>query len=124
MGKEDIEELKKWLVKIRESQDYIVVEGKNDKIALVRLGVNPNLVVVFGMPPYELAEDLSRLTKKAIVLVDLDKEGKKIFANLRENLVRNGVQVDRYFRQGLFKFSELSHIEGAYTYFRNLGLVD
>jgi len=116
--------MEEWLRRLRESQDYIVVEGINDKKALVALGVNPNLIVIFGMAPYKLAEDLGRITKRVVLLVDLDKEGKKIFSNLKENFERNGVQVDRYFREMLFKYSELSHIEGAFTYFRNLGLVD
>ena len=51
----------------------------NDKNALVKLGVNPNLVVVFGMAPYKLAEDLMKITRRVVLLVDLDKEGKKIY---------------------------------------------
>ncbi|MFC1723762.1 toprim domain-containing protein [Nanoarchaeota archaeon] len=120
----DKEKMQEWLERLRKNQEYIIVEGSNDKKALVALGINPNLIIIFGTAPYKLAEDLSKITKKVVLLVDLDKEGKKIYANLKENLNRVGVQVDHYFRRMLFKYSELSHIEGAFTYFRNLGLVE
>ncbi len=121
---EEVDKLKEWIKRLRSNKEHIIVEGYNDKKALVALGVKPDLIVVFGMPPYKLAEELAKVTKRVVLLVDLDKEGKKIYANLKENFVRNGVQVDTYFREALFRYSELSHIEGAQTYFRNLGLVD
>jgi len=121
---EDKEKLKEWLERLRKNQEYIIVEGHNDKKALVKLGVNPNLIIIFSTAAYKLAEDLGRITHRAVILVDLDNEGKKIYATLKENLSRNGVQVDHYFRERLFKYSKLSHIEGAHTYFRNLGLIE
>lgn len=122
--KPDIEKLREWLEKIRENTMQIIVEGKKDREALVKIGVDGERIIYLGMPPYRLAEELSGKTKKVIILTDLDEEGKKIYGDVKRNLNRLGVQVDTYFREGLFRYSELSHIEGAYRHFRNLGLVD
>ncbi len=120
---EDKKKLQAWIERIRKTEEYVIVEGKNDKESLIRLGLEKERVITFGMPAYKLAELIAgKKAKKVIILTDLDKEGKKIYAKLKENLNRLGIQEDRYFRETLSKESRLSHIEGAYNYFRRLGL--
>ena len=109
-----------WLQKLRVSDKPIIVEGIKDKKALINIGIDAQQIHIINKPAFAIAEKLAKYTKKAIILTDLDKEGKKLYGNLKRNLNRVGVQVDTYFREFLFKKSDLSHIEGIDTFFKNL----
>ena len=110
-----------WLEKLKDSDKMIIVEGLNDKKALISLGILGQRIMHLDTELYLFAEKISKLTKKAIILTDLDKEGKKLYRKLKSFLTKNGVEVDNYFREFLFKNSDLSHIEGMDTYFTHLG---
>lgn len=109
-----------WLEKLRASEKPIIVEGAKDRDALVSLGIPHHRIYPLNKAIFAFAEELAQHHKDAIILTDLDTEGKKLYANLKRNLARNGVLVDNFFREFLFRNSRLSHIEGIDTYFRNL----
>lgn len=109
-----------WLKKLKESEKIIIVEGTNDKLALHNIGIPKMQVQVLNDAVFAVAEKVASRTRQAIILTDLDKEGKKLYSSLKRNLNRNGVHVDTYFREFLFRNSDLSHIEGIGTFFRNL----
>jgi 5S rRNA maturation endonuclease (ribonuclease M5) len=119
---DNTEQLKEWLDKLKASEKQIIVEGKKDKTALINIGIPPQRITPLTKPLYAVAEDIAAHHKQAIILTDLDPEGKKLYMSLKRNLTRIGVQVDRKFREQFFKLSKLSHIEGIDTYFRNLDL--
>jgi 5S rRNA maturation endonuclease (ribonuclease M5) len=117
------QDLLDWLDKLKSSEKLIIVEGTKDKAALVKLGVAEERIFTINKPIFALAEDLAEMSKKIIILTDLDEEGKKLYAELKRNLTRIGVEVDNYFREFLFRNSKLSHIEGIDTYFSKLSFV-
>jgi len=119
--KDDKEAMLDWLEKLKESDLIIIVEGVKDVAALNNLGIPRTRLQRINKPAYAIAEKLHEHGhKRAIILTDLDPEGKKLYASFKTNLTRNGVQVDTFFREFLFRNSSLSHIEGIDTYFRNL----
>ncbi len=94
----------------------VIVEGINDKRALKKLGVR--YIITLRKPMYVIAEELAKY-KKVAVLTDLDKEGKSLYRKMKENLTRNGIQVNDEFRYFLFKETKLRQIEGLYKYLSN-----
>jgi 5S rRNA maturation endonuclease (ribonuclease M5) len=106
-----------WLEKLKSSEKLIIVEGTKDKAALVKIGIDSERIFTINKPIFALAEGIAELSKQVIILTDLDEEGKKLYAELKRNLTRIGVEVDNYFREFLFRNTKLSHIEGIDTYF-------
>jgi 5S rRNA maturation endonuclease (ribonuclease M5) len=120
MQKNDPEMMRGWLEKLKETEKIIIVEGLNDIRALAALGVPDHKIMALDTELYLFSEKVAERSKKAIILTDLDNEGKKLYRKLKSFLTKNGVEVDNYFREFLFKNSDLSHIEGIDTYFRRL----
>ena len=104
-----------WINKLKNSNQPIIVEGKKDKLALERFEIS-NIITLSKYPIYKIVEDISSNNKKCILLVDLDKEGKKLYNKLRNGLQRNGVKVNNKFRNFLFRETKLSNIEGLVRY--------
>jgi 5S rRNA maturation endonuclease (ribonuclease M5) len=112
-------DLNGWLERLKESEKLIIVEGFKDRNALMKLGIEKAQIVVLGKPIFAVAESVAERTKKAIILTDLDEEGKKLYSKLKHDLSANGVEVDNYFREFLFRNTKLAHIEGIDTYFKH-----
>ena len=108
------QELLSELEKIKLYGKPIIVEGKKDKEALMKLGMTN--IFTIKEPLFKLCENLSKKYKDVIILTDLDKEGKRLYSKLKENLERNGVKVDDSFRIFLFKETRLTQIEGINKY--------
>lgn len=104
--KEEIKKLK---------HNLIIVEGKNDKLALEKLGIG-NIVVLNNKPLFEIVEEVSLKTREVIILTDLDKEGKLLYHKLKSNLQKFGVKVNDSFRNFLYKNTKLRQIEGLRRY--------
>ncbi len=111
------------LEEAKEQNFPIIVEGKNDKAALEKLGFS-NLVLLHKKPLYKvvenLAEDLAkgRRTKEVVILTDLDQEGRRLFGKLSKECQLNGIKVNNKLRQGLLR-TPLAHIEGLVTFLQN-----
>ncbi len=119
MNKEKDKEKEKVLLleeleKLRCKDLPIIVEGKKDKICLNNLGFSK--IFVLNGAIYAFSENFSKKHKKAIVLTDLDKEGKKLYSSLKENLEKNHVKIDNNFRNFLFKNTKIRQIEGIISY--------
>ncbi len=111
-------DIRDWIKNLRETKKLIVVEGKKDKQALARFGIN-NTITIANKATYKSIEEISNKNKDCILLLDLDKEGKKLFSKMRHHLQKNGVKIDNKFRNFLFKKTKLSHIEGLPRYIKN-----
>jgi len=109
------EELLEWIDKIKNSDKIVIVEGREDKAALQRLGIT-NILQLNKKPLYKVVEELIQKAKEVIILTDLDKEGKKLYGKLNHDLQRFGVKVDNRFREFLFKKTKLRQIEGLDSY--------
>ncbi|NQV09274.1 toprim domain-containing protein [Candidatus Woesearchaeota archaeon] len=116
------EELNDWISRLKETDKIIIVEGKNDKKALESFGVS-DIIILSKHPLYKIIEDVAQKNKKAIILTDIDKEGKKLYGKLSSGLGSMGVEIDNYFREFLIKKTKLSQIEGLDTYLLNNGVI-
>lgn len=109
------EELQYFIEKIKESNTLIIVEGKKDKIALQKFGIN-NIVELNKKALFQIVEEIADSHNDCIILTDLDKKGKEIYGKLNSDLQRNGVKIDNRFREFLFKNTKLRQIEGLDSY--------
>ena len=107
-----INTLEEWIQALKESRKLVVVEGRKDKEALQKLGIT-NIKIIQGHPLYEIIEEINSPT---IILTDLDKEGKKLYAKIKHELQKKGVKIDVILREFLFRQTTLSHIEGIIRY--------
>jgi 5S rRNA maturation endonuclease (ribonuclease M5) len=115
MAKEDINE---FIEKIKKTGKAIIVEGQKDKKTLENIGIS-NIFVLNKKPIFETIEKIAPSNKEAIILTDFDKEGKKLYGKIYQELKRNGIKTDKYFREWLQKNTKLSHIEGLEHYIQN-----
>lgn len=106
----EYEELIKQIKRIKNKR--IIVEGKKDKKALEALGLKK--ITLMNKPAWQIIEELHE--KEVVLLVDLDREGRKIYSRLLQECVKHGIRVDNKLREYLFKKTTLRQIEGAYTY--------
>lgn len=112
MEKQLLDDIKEELEKLRKDNTLVIVEGINDKRALKEFGI-VNVKKVKGIPMYELVESITE--KEAVLLVDLDKEGKKIYHELKDAMQRHGIRVNDRIRLLLFR-TGLRQIEGLANY--------
>ena len=109
-----IDDLNSWIKNLRDSNKIIIVEGKKDKHALELLGIKN--IITLNKPLFQIVEDISKKSKKCILLVDLDKEGKILYAKLKKDLQRNGVKTNDTYRNFLYRKTNLKNIEGISNY--------
>ena len=114
-----LKELDKKIQELKQDSEtsLVIVEGIKDKSALNSLGIE-NIITLKG-PLYEEIEKISEKTKEVILLVDLDKEGKKLYHTLKIGLESKGIKINDKFRNFLFKTS-LRNIEGLVAYYSKL----
>ncbi len=110
-----LDELYTFINKIKDSNILIIVEGKKDKAALQKVGIK-NIVELNKKPLFQIVEEIANSNDECIILTDLDKEGKQIYAKLNSNLQKNGVKINNKFREFLFKHTKLRQIEGMDSY--------
>jgi dTMP kinase len=109
---EFIEKLKK-----ASKEKIILVEGIKDKKALKSVGIKN--VITLKKPLYAVIEDIVETEKECIILTDLDKKGKQLYARLSSKLKQFGVKIDNRFREFLFK-TKLRQIEGINRYLETI----
>ena len=99
--------------KMLDSNAAIIVEGKKDQAALEKLGIDSSYIFVLNKQPlFVVAERVASYCKTAVILTDLDAEGKKLYGKLNTLMQQLGVKVDNRFRNFLFKNTKLRQIEG------------
>ena len=110
-----LNDLMAWIEELKSSNEIKIVEGKNDKKALESLEIKN--VITLNKPLFQIVENISKKSKKCILLVDLDKEGKILYSKLKKDLQRNGVKTNDTYRNFLYRKTNLKNIEGILTYF-------
>ena len=90
--------LQTWADELKKSSKLIIVEGKKDKSALETLGIKN--IITFSNSSYHSIENIK--AKEVVILTDLDNHGKKLYSILKHNLQKNGIKIDRKFREFLF----------------------
>ena len=109
------EEFEEFLEKLQKAstQNIVLVEGMKDKRALASLGIKN--IMTLKKPMYAVVEDIISSGKGCILLTDLDKKGKELYARLSSKLKHFGVPLDNSFRAFLFR-TKLRQIEGILSY--------
>lgn len=111
---EELERLKEELGLLKKVE-LVIVEGKNDRKALNSFGVRK--IITLAQPLYKVIESCK---KETAVLTDLDSEGKMLYAKIRSELSRRGVNINDRFRNFLFRNTKLRQIEGLESYINHL----
>ena len=115
----NLDEFNYHIEKIKNSNILIIVEGKKDRAALQKLGIN-NITELTKKPLFQIVEEVSSSNKECMILTDLDKKGKEIYGKLNSNLQKHGVKVNNKFREFLFRHTKLRQIEGITAYIEKL----
>ena len=111
-----IKTIEEWKEQLQNSNKLIVVEGKKDKFALNSLNIK-NIFVLNNKPLYQVVEEVADISKDVVILTDLDSEGKKLYSILQTDLQKNGVKVDKVFREFLIRNTKLVCIESIENFF-------
>lgn len=91
----------------------VVVEGRKDKAALESLGVDGSRIVALNKTAlFAVAESVASEYGAAIILTDLDGEGKKLYGRLNTMLQDLGVKVNNDLRNFLFRKTKIRQVEG------------
>ncbi len=109
-------EFEQQLQKMLKSAAAIIVEGKKDRSALEKLGISCKIFVLNKKPLFAVAEEVAAIHREAIILTDLDAEGRKLYGTLNTLLQHLGVSVDNSFRNFLFRNTKLRQIEGIASF--------
>jgi len=111
------EKIRKFILELQEENNLIIVEGKNDSRSLNNLGIR-NCIELNG-PIYRFVESLSS-EKRVILLLDTDKEGKKLTKKLVEEFQKNGIKPELKHWIKLISL-KISHVQGLYNMVRKFG---
>jgi len=111
------EHIRERLEELRVSHVPVIVEGIKDKKALASYGITS--VIVLNKPLFCIVEELN--TSVVVILTDCDHAGKQLYHQLFVLCQRHGIHVDNTLRHLLFS-SQVSHIEGLFTFLNHLRL--
>jgi 2,5-diamino-6-(ribosylamino)-4(3H)-pyrimidinone 5'-phosphate reductase len=97
----------------------ILVEGRKDRTALQRLGVEAPIIQIHSPLPFH--RKVSGCLE-LVILTDYDREGRQLARRYEDATRSLGVKPDLEFRRKLRRatLGEVSHVEGLHTYFTNL----
>ena len=95
--------------RIIRANTLVIVEGKKDLAKLKKLGITK--VTHLSQSLCSFAEKIASSYQKVILLMDNDKEGRKLFSKLKTEFRRLGVYVDVSYQKDLARL-KVSHVEG------------
>lgn len=109
------QELYSLIQKEIEKKTLFIVEGEKDRKALSLLGVE-YIITLQTKPLYKVIEEVADIAPEVVILTDLDKEGKKLYAKLRAGLSPFGIRIDNTLRYFILKNTTLQQMEGLDTF--------
>jgi dTMP kinase len=122
---ERLEQIEKVLSQLQDLSETtpIIVEGLRDIAALKRMGITRNVISLGkGDSVFNFSEDLSRTTRRAIILTDWDRKGGQLARMLKEALMANGVTTNDNIRAklGILSKKEVKDIESMPAFVERL----
>ena len=102
-----------------ENGSVVVVEGKRDVEALVRIGFNGNATTFNRFKGIaDFVDNQHLLRKKIILLLDMDRTGKYLTSRLLAQLQHKGNNVSLFYKKTLAKITngKIRHVEELATY--------
>ena len=122
---ERLEQIEKVLSQLQDLSETtpIIVEGLRDIAALKRMGITRNVISLGkGDSIFNFSENLSRTTRRAIILTDWDRKGGQLARMLREALMANGVIANDNIRAklGILSKKEVKDVESMPAFVERL----
>jgi 5S rRNA maturation endonuclease (ribonuclease M5) len=114
---------------IRKSSEegaYIIVEGKNDKIALNAFNIHNNIIQIYANHfPLIHLERLIPIRSKVLLLTDFDEEGEALVKRLTSLLTSRNPRFLTQLRKNMREVVGpwVRTIEGLYRFYRRLQLL-
>lgn len=100
----------------------ILVEGKNDRIALRRLGIHGEIICIKSSSHilYDILDDIT--SAEIILLVDFDEYGTSLAKNIIQHLEKKRIKVNAYFWRRLKALvrRDVKDVEGVFSYLEKL----
>ena len=120
-----MEQIEKILSQLQDLSETapIIVEGLRDIAALKRMGITRNVISLGkGDSIFNFSENLSRTTRRAVILTDWDRKGGQLARMLKEALMANGVIADDNIRAklGILSKKEVKDIESMPAFVERL----
>jgi 5S rRNA maturation endonuclease (ribonuclease M5) len=117
-----VDRLREFIERLNEESEngsVIVVEGKRDVEALIRMGFNGNLTILNHFKGItDFVDNHYQITKKIILLLDMDRTGKHLTSKLLTQLHYKGNNVSLFYKKTLAKITngKVRHVEDLVTY--------
>lgn len=121
-----IDGLHEFIDMLNEEAEYgsvIVVEGKRDVEALNRIGFNGNLTILNHFKGItDFVDNHCHIRKKIILLLDMDRTGKRLTSKLVSQLQHKGNNVNLFYKKALAKITngKIRQVEELAAYAPNL----
>lgn len=112
---EEIQE--KLLADIRYSETLLVVEGKRDRGALRKAGLE-NVIEISGRQLERVVDIVKSKRTQVTILTDYDKEGVRQYKRLKELLLSDEIKVNDIFRREFKRAFLVNRIEELNGYFK------
>jgi 5S rRNA maturation endonuclease (ribonuclease M5) len=87
------------------AEKTIVVEGKRDKRALKKLGLD-RIIAINGRPLYRVVEDAARSGPEIVILTDFDEKGRKMHLKLKSMLQKYKKTANSRLRMRIMEFGK------------------
>ncbi|MEQ9714805.1 MAG: toprim domain-containing protein [Candidatus Asgardarchaeia archaeon] len=104
-----VDEIRNLVLMINQENISIIVEGRNDVLALREIGINTNIYPVKEIVRnnkcslVEFIEYVSKKSKKFLILTDFDDEGKRIAKKLASLLSQRNVSLQSSLRKRIIR---------------------
>src|SRR5918912_2204581 len=102
-----------------ENGSVVVVEGKRDVEALVRIGFNGNVTTFNRFKGIaDFVDNHHLISQKIILLLDMDRTGKYLTSRLVSQLQHQGSSVSLFYKKALAKITnrKIRHVEELVAY--------
>jgi len=114
-----IDELK---IENRDNDLLILVEGKNDILALRLLGFEGPIKPIKGKRLPDLIDEILLEYSRVLILSDWDVEGERLYKKIKFLLESYGIKVEDRYRKEIKSFAkkDVKDVEGLYVYVSGL----
>ncbi|MDY6771078.1 MAG: hypothetical protein SV186_03920 [Candidatus Nanohaloarchaea archaeon] len=96
------ERVRRFVQRMDDNVDAIIVEGESDKRVLRRLGAESRIFTSGGRSPEPFAETVARVTDRLVILTDFDEHGKELNKEF-QHLLREDVTIFHAYRRDFGK---------------------
>jgi len=100
-------------LRIKSKEIPVIVESEREKRVLTNLKIKN--IICISKPLSDFAELIAKKAKECVLLFDVDKRGRDLYAEVKLELEQQGVKIDQRFHQFIIH-TKLKRIEGIPNY--------